>query len=210
MRPNNEGMQPMSRMIAITAGLAMLGLLGGTYAVTQMGGGASCAGSTAAGSAIGGPFELVDETGRTVTDTDVITEPTLIYFGYTFCPDVCPLDVARNAAAVDILAEQGISATPLFITIDPARDTVDVVRDYTDNFHPKMIGLTGSDAQIAAASQAYRTVYSRQDDDPEYYLMQHSTFTYLVLPDAGFVDFFRQVAPPEEVAARTACFAAAS
>jgi protein SCO1/2 len=179
--------------------------------VTQKGDTAEpCGGTTVAGGAIGGPFELVDETGRTVTDADVITEPTLIYFGYTFCPDVCPLDSARNAAAVDILAEQGISATPLFISIDPARDTVDVVREYTDNFHPKMIGLTGSDAQVAAASQAYRTVYSKQDDDPEYYLMQHSTFTYLVMPDVGFVDFFRLENSPEEVASRAACFVDAS
>lgn len=198
----------MPKTIPLIAGLASVGLLGAAYiAVQSRIDSAPCAGSTVAGAAIGGPFTLVDENGRTVTDADVITEPTLIYFGYTFCPDVCPLDVARNATAVDILAEQGISATPVFISIDPARDTVDVVRDYTENFHPKMIGLTGSDSQVAAASQAYRTVYSRQGDDPEYYLMQHSTFTYLVMPDAGFVDFFRQVASPEEVAARTACFA---
>jgi protein SCO1/2 len=136
----------------------------------------------------------------------VITEPTVVYFGYTFCPDVCPLDAARNAAAVDILAEQGISVTPVFITIDPARDTQDVVGEYTDNFHPKMIGLTGSDEQIAAVSRAYKTYYSKADDDPDYYLMQHSTFTYLVLPETGFVEFFRQPTPAEEVAEVTACF----
>jgi len=98
----------------------------------------------------------------------------------------------------------------VFITIDPARDTPEVVAEFTDNFHPDMIGLTGSDAQIAAASKAYRTFYARQDDDPEYYLMQHSTFSYLTMPETGFVEFFRQEDSPEKVADTVACFAAAS
>ncbi len=202
----------MSKVIAISASLAAVALVGGTFAITQMRAPSltDCGATAVAGGSIGGPFELIDETGQTVTDKDIITQPTLIYFGYTFCPDVCPLDVARNAAAVDILAERGINVTPVFITIDPARDTPEVVADYTDNFHPNMIGLTGSDEQIAAASKAYRTVYAKQDDDPEYYLMQHSTFSYLTMPDAGFVEFFRQVDGPEKVADIVACFAAAT
>ncbi len=201
----------MSRAIAISAGVVTVAVLGVTYvmAMTRFGATAAACGTTAVGGAdIGGPFELVSETGETVTDADMITEPTLVYFGYTFCPDVCPLDAARNAAAVDILAEQGISVTPLFITIDPARDTQEVVGEYTDNFHPKMIGLTGSDEQIAVVSRAYKTYYSKADDDPDYYLMQHSTFTYLVLPEIGFVEFFRQPTSAEEVAEVTACFVA--
>jgi protein SCO1/2 len=202
----------MSKIIAIGATVTLVAVVGGAFAVTQMMTHtlADCSTSAVGGDAIGGPFELIDETGRTVTDVDVITKPALIYFGYTFCPDVCPLDAARNAAAVDILAERGIDVTPVFITIDPARDTPQRVGEYTDYFHPDMIGLTGSDAQIAAASKAYRTFYSRQDDDPDYYLMQHSTFSYLTLPDIGFVEFFRQVDSPEKVADSIACFAAAS
>lgn len=202
----------MSKVIAISASLAAIALVGGTFAITKMRAPslADCGATAVAGGSIGGSFELIDETGQTVTDKDIITQPTLIYFGYTFCPDVCPLDVARNAAAVDILAERGIDLTPVFITIDPARDTPEVVADYTDNFHPKMIGLTGSDEQIAVASRAYRTVYAKQDDDPEYYLMQHSTFSYLAMPETGFVEFFRQVDSPEKVADIVACFAAAT
>ena len=79
---------------------------------------------------IGGPFELVSETGETVTDADIITAPTLIYFGYTFCPDVCPLDNARNAIAVEILEEQGRMVTPVFISIDPERDTPEVLQAF--------------------------------------------------------------------------------
>ena len=89
-----------------------------------------CGDTAVAGSAIGGPFELVSETGETVTDADVITKPTLVYFGYTFCPDVCPLDTARNAEAVDILTERGLSVTPVFISIDPERDTPKIVGEF--------------------------------------------------------------------------------
>ncbi len=163
-----------------------------------------------AGGDIGGPFTLVDATGATVTDRDVITTPTILYFGYTFCPDVCPLDAARNADAVALLEERGIAATPVFISIDPARDTPEVMGDYADAFHDRMIGLTGSEEQVAAASRAYRTSYGRQDGDSDYYLMNHSTFSYLVLPEAGFVDFVSRDEPAATVADRLQCFVEAA
>ncbi len=97
--------------------------------------------------------------GETVTDADVLTGPSLIYFGYTFCPDVCPLDTARNAEAIDILEERGQMVTPVFISIDPERDTPEVVGDFAVNLHERMIGLTGSPEQVAAASKAYKTYY---------------------------------------------------
>ena len=158
----------------------------------------------------GGPFTLVDKDGTTVTDADVITEPTLIYFGYTFCPDVCPIDMDRNARAVDILADQGISARPMFISVDPERDTPEYVGEYAAAFHERAIGLTGSVEQVAAASRAYKTFYQKQGDDPEYYLVQHTTFSYLTLPEHGFVEFYRQEASAEEVAESVACYSAAS
>lgn len=165
-----------------------------------------CGDTSVAGSAIGGPFELVSETGETVTDVDVITKPTLVYFGYTFCPDVCPLDSARNAQAAYILEEQGIDLGTVFISVDPPRDTVEVVRDYTDNFHENMIGLTGTPEQVKVASQAYKTYYRAQDDDPEFYLVDHSTQTYLMFPETGFATFFRRDNTPEQVAEISACF----
>ena len=168
----------------------------------------SCRGSSIAGGAgaIGGPFTLVNSDGQTVTDKDVITKPSLLYFGYTFCPDVCPLDNARNAEAVDILEEMGTEVVPVFISVDPERDTPEVLREFAEVMHPSMIGLTGSAEQIKAASQAYRTYYKKQDGDPQYYLVDHSTFTYLVLPKQGFVDFFRRETTPDEMAATVACF----
>ncbi len=204
----------MSKTYAIAAGAVVVALLGGTFLATQMNGSddvfAQCRASTAAAGAIGGPFELVDENGVTVTDQDVITEPTVIYFGYTFCPDVCPLDNMRNAQAVEILDDEGLEVTPVFITIDPERDTVDVVRDFTENFHDRMIGLTGSAEQVRAASQAYRTYYSKQESEDEYYLVDHTTMSYLVLPEHGFQEFYRRDVTPEQMAESVACFAQAA
>lgn len=206
----------MSKTAAFVAAGVVVVALGGTYLATVLlqpqgeEAFAQCRGGAVAGDAIGGPFQLINEDGQLVTDQDVITEPSILYFGYTFCPDVCPLDTMRNAHAVDVLAEDGISTTPIFITIDPARDTPEVVGLFADNFHDKMIGLTGSDEQVAAASRAYRTYYRRGTGDDEFYLMDHSTFSYIVLPEYGFVDFIRREDTPEDVAARVACFAAGS
>lgn len=203
----------MARFIVILAGVAVvvMGGIAATIAFRPDGADrfAQCRASQVAGGDIGGPFELVNAEGQTVTDADVITEPTLIYFGYTFCPDVCPLDTARNAAAVDILAERGVSATPVFVSIDPSRDTPEIVGQFAANLHPKMIGLTGSAEQVRAASQAYRTFYQVSGDlDDPYYLVDHSTMTYLVLPEDGFVEFFRRDTTPDQMADSVACFAA--
>ena len=156
---------------------------------------------------IGGPLSLIDETGQAVTDADMFTRPTLLYFGYTFCPDVCPLDNARNAEALDLLQARGYDVQAAFITIDPERDTPEALAEFTSYMHEDMTGYTGTPEQIKAASLAYKTYYAKQEDgDPEYYLMDHTTFTYLVLPDRGFVEFFRRDESPEEMAERVACF----
>jgi protein SCO1/2 len=168
---------------------------------------AGCRTGQVAGTAqIGGPFTLVNAQGQTVTEKEVITEPSLVYFGYTFCPDVCPLDNVRNAAAVDLLAERGIAVTPVFISVDPDRDTPEVVGEFAEVMHPKMIGLTGSPEQVKAASQAYKTYYRKQESDDNYYLVDHSVLTYLVFPEHGFVEFFRRDVTPEQMADQVACF----
>ena len=137
------------QFIALFAVAAVVGTLGGIWLATRGGDDADqfaqCRASTIAGGAgaIGGPFELVNAQGETVTDADVITEPSILYFGYTFCPDVCPLDVARNAVAVEVLEERGMSVTPVFISIDPKRDTPEVVGDFAANIHDM-----GCDARI--------------------------------------------------------------
>ncbi len=173
---------------------------------------AQCRSSTVAGGAgqIGGPFELINAQGETVTDADVITRPSILYFGYTFCPDVCPLDVARNAEAMDILREDGHDVGGVFISVDPARDTPEIVGEYAAIMHDEMLGLTGSEEQVQAASRAYRTYYSVRETGDEFYLVDHSTFSYLVMPDAGFVEFFRREASPQEIAERVSCFVEAA
>ena len=200
----------MRWIAAAAAALVLVLMMGGVWYWTRPGGDvfADCRSSAVAGGAgaIGGPFELVNAQGETVTDAEVFTEPSLVYFGYTFCPDVCPFDVSRNAEAVDLLAERGMSVTPVFISIDPERDTPEVVGDFAHNMHEKMIGLTGSPEQVQAASQAYRTYYKKQDSEDEFYLVDHSTFTYLVLPEHGFVEFFRRDVTPEQMAEKSACF----
>ena len=142
----------------------------------------------AAGADIGGPFTLIDQKGASVSDADVIDRPSLIYFGYTFCPDVCPVDVQVMADAVELLAERGIEVRPVFITIDPARDTVAELAVYAEAMHPEMIALTGTDEQIKKAADAYKVFYTREDaaDSAAEYLMQHSAFTYLMLPRYGY------------------------
>jgi len=204
-------------MIKVYAGAAvavLAGLLGGSaywvYSNQTGDAFAQCRGGQVGGGAIGGPFTLVNSAGETVTDKEVITKPSLVYFGYTFCPDVCPLDNARNAEAVDILEEMGLDVTPVFISIDPARDTPEVMGEYESIMHPKMIALTGSEEQVKAASLAYKTYYKKQDATDEYYLVDHSTFTYLMLPDVGFVDFFKRETTPDELAQTVSCFLGAS
>lgn len=205
----------MTRTFAFAAaGLVGVLLAGTGTAILLAGGGgddafAQCREGVVAGGAgsVGGPFSLVSETGAAVTDADVITEPTLVYFGYTFCPDVCPLDAVRNAEAVDILTEQGVATQPVFITVDPARDTPEVLAAFTDNIHERMIGLTGTQDQTHAAASAYRVYYqSHADGTDPYYLVDHTAFTYLVLPEHGFVDFFTRETTPVEMAERTACY----
>jgi protein SCO1/2 len=208
----------MTRLFAIAAAVVVVLGLGATYYMVTAGSGdadqfAQCRASNVAGGAaqIGGPFELVSETGETVTDTDVIDKPTLIYFGYTFCPDVCPMDAARNAEAVDLLEERGDMVKPVFISIDPKRDTPEVMAEFTDYLHPRMLGLTGSEEQVREASKAYRTVFQARDEgDDEFYLVDHSTMTYLSLPEHGFVEFFRRDVTAEQMADRVQCFIEAS
>jgi protein SCO1/2 len=210
----DAGVFAVTRFYAGAAAATVVALLAGSAAwvyLSQPGDSwADCRGGQVGGGAIGGPFTLVNGAGETVTDKQVISKPSLVYFGYTFCPDICPLDNQRNAEAVDILEEKGLEVTPVFISIDPARDTPDVMAEYAEAMHPRMIGLTGTEDQVKAASLAYKTYYKKQDSEDEYYLMDHSTFTYLMLPETGFVDFFKREVTADQMADRVACFLTAS
>ena len=195
----------MTKLAALLAGVGLLALVGGTALYTTLAKAQDCDASSAIGATIGGPFELVNARGETVTDTDVLTRPTLVYFGYTFCPDVCPFDVARNALAVDLLEDMGEDVGLVFISIDPERDTPDVLAKYVDDMHPKMTALSGSAEQVKAAASAYRVYYAKGEGEGEFYLMDHSTFTYLMLPGNELAAFFRREETAEGMAEKSAC-----
>jgi len=153
--------------------------------------------------AIGGPFSLVDQNGHTVTNDTLKGKPTLIYFGYTFCPDVCPTSLLLMETAIDKLGPDAAKKVNLvFITIDPERDTQKLIKDYVGNFGPTFIGLTGTPEQAAAAARVYRVYYQKvpgKDGAP--YLMDHSSIVYLLDRNGRFVTHFTHEAKAEAIAA---------
>ena len=154
------------------------------------------------GADIGGPFELTDQHGQRVSSDQLIDRPTLIYFGYTFCPDVCPVDTQKMAQAIDILDGQGIDVKPVFITVDPERDTPEALADYAAAVHPKMVALTGTPEEIKKAADAYKVYYQKVEtpDSAAGYLMNHTSYFYLMMPGKGLVALFRDNATPESLA----------
>ncbi|MDA8249700.1 MAG: SCO family protein [Rhodospirillales bacterium] len=138
---------------------------------------------------IGGPFALTDGAGHAVTDRDLRGRYLLVYFGYTFCPDVCPTTLTAVAGALDRLGKRAERLQPLFITVDPLRDTPRVVRDYAAAFSPRILGLTGTPEQIARVARAYRVYYARHrtGEGPDDYTMDHSSILYLMGPQGRFI-----------------------
>src|SRR5437870_2948585 len=127
---------------------------------------------------IGGPFALVDHTGATRTEQDFRGKLVLVYFGFTYCPDVCPTDLQAMGLAVDKLDGAADRVQPLFITVDPERDTVAHLAQYVPMFHPRFIGLTGTPAAIHAAAAAYRAYYAKVPLSEGDYTVDHSSFIY--------------------------------
>lgn len=137
-------------------------------------------------------FDLVDHTGSSMTDEDFKGRWQLVFFGFTFCPDICPTTLSTVTAVMEGLASDGDEIAPLFITVDPERDTPEVMADYVANFDPRIIGLTGRPEQIAAAAKAFRVYYNKavNADAPDDYSMDHSAFLYLMGPDGEYVTHF--------------------
>ena len=156
-----------------------------------------------AGPKIGGAFTLVNQDGKTVTDADFLGKYMLVYFGYTFCPDVCPTNLSAISAALDILGEDAAKITPVFVSVDHERDTTELLKEYVVHFHPTMVGLTGTPEQIREAARAYRVYYAKvveEGSDPDAYLMDHSAISYLMGPDGNFVAHFGHGTPGETMA----------
>ncbi|SFP84297.1 SCO family protein [Tranquillimonas alkanivorans] len=137
-------------------------------------------------------FSLVDHTGRAVTEEDYADRWQLVFFGFTYCPDICPTTLAYMGTVLDLLGEKADRVAPLFVTVDPERDTPEVLSDYVAAFHPRLTGLTGTEAQVAAAAEAFKVYYERLEDEsaPDGYLMAHSGHIYLMRPDGRFEAVF--------------------
>jgi protein SCO1 len=190
------GTRPPSYVYGVI-GLLIAVLLLGTGAFVWLSG----AGMTS--SLVGGPFSLQDGDGRQITDRDFRGRYMLVYFGYTFCPDVCPTTLNEMADALDRLGPKGGKLQPIFITIDPKRDSPAVVKQYAAAFSPRLIGLTGSPEQIAQVAKDYRVYYAehRTGPGPGDYTMDHSSIIYLMSPDGKFIAPIRADASGAEMAA---------
>jgi len=148
---------------------------------------------------IGGPFALIDHNGKPRTNEDFRGKIMLIYFGFTYCPDVCPTDLQNIGLALDELGEAAGKIQPLFITLDPARDTPEHLKDYVPMFHPRLIGLTGDAAAIHSAAAAYRAYYAQVPLKGDDYTVDHSSFIYLVGADGKYLGFFPPGTPPDRL-----------
>jgi protein SCO1/2 len=149
---------------------------------------------------IGGPFTLSDQTGRTADDTDFRGKLMLVYFGYTYCPDVCPTTLNRMMHAyAGLSAGQQAQIAPIFVTVDPERDTVSQMNQYVASFSPALIGLTGTPEQIAAVERGYH-VYARKSGSGVDYTMDHSSILYLMGKDGRFLRHFNGDATEQEIA----------
>jgi cytochrome oxidase Cu insertion factor (SCO1/SenC/PrrC family) len=140
---------------------------------------------------VGGPFQLVDHTGKKRTDADFRGKLLLVYFGYTYCPDICPADLLQISLALDRLGKGGDDVQPLFISVDPERDTTAVLAQYVSSFHPRLIGLTGTPGQIRAVANSYKAYYAKYTPpDGGVYLIDHTGFTYLMDRAGQYLGFF--------------------
>lgn len=159
-------------------------------------------GDQGAAAMIGGPFSMVDQEGRTVTEETLKGKWSLIYFGYTYCPDVCPTSLSVMTQALDIL-EPAVAAevVPVFVSVDPERDTVEQLALYHESFHPSFLMLTGTPEQVRQTAKAYRVYYRKaENDSATEYLMDHSSITYLMNPEGEYATHFGHDVTPEGMA----------
>jgi protein SCO1 len=150
--------------------------------------------------AIGGPFHLVDQDGRPVSDQDFRGKPLLVFFGYTHCPDVCPTTLFDVSEVLRRLGRDADRTAALFITVDPQRDTPATLKDYLSSFDPHLRGVTGSPEAIAAAAKAYRVYYKKVPTEGDDYTMDHTAIVYLMDKDGHFVAPFSLRRTPEAAA----------
>jgi len=195
----------MRLVLAIVAGLAVGTIAAITIIPQARQAIVSPSGPRTSGKAlIGGPFSLVDQNGTRVTEKDFRDRHMLVFFGFTSCPDICPAGLQLVAAALDKLGDKADRIVPVFISVDPERDTPEKLGEYVQNFDTRFVGLTGTPEEIAKAAKAYRVYYKKvpNADLPDDYAIDHTAIFYLMDPKGEFVTHFTPTTPLEEMAAR--------
>lgn len=176
--------------------LGAVAIVGGTLALLPR-----ASSPVASTTAIGGPFELVDQDGQAVTQETFLSQPTLVFFGFTHCPDICPTTLFEMSQLFEALGPDARKVTGLFITVDPERDTPASMKAYLGSFHPSIQGLSGTPAQIAAVIKAYRAYAKKVPTSDGDYTMDHTAIVYLMGKDGEFIAPFNLKRPPAEAAA---------
>ena len=163
----------------------------------------SKASRSAGKAAVGGPFALTNHLGERVTEKTFAGKYMLVYFGYTFCPDVCPTELQIISEAMELLGDDADKVTPVFITVDPERDKVEVMKDYVAVFDKRLVGLTGTPEEIKNTAKAYKVFYqAAKGEDPVNYLMDHSSITFLMDRNGQYAAHFSYNSKPEKMAER--------
>ena len=185
------------RLLTVILAGFLIGALVGVGALLLTRGVSGPSVETSGKALIGGPFTLTDQTGKTVTDQDFRGRYMLVFFGFTHCPDICPAELQVMSATLDDLGPKAAQVVPVFITLDPERDTQAVVGDYVKNFAPGFVGLTGSPEAIAEAAKAYRVAYSKFQEDKTTgdYSIEHSVLVYFMGSDGNYITHFAYGTP---------------
>jgi cytochrome oxidase Cu insertion factor (SCO1/SenC/PrrC family) len=184
----NNSLLPSRQKLIFACVMIVLALVMAAVGLSLNSGGPNSTGTAL----IGGPFTLVNQKGETVNEKTYAGQYTLVFFGFTSCKDVCPTELQVMTAALNELGAEADQVTPLFVTVDPDRDTVDVMKTYVSAFHPRLQGLTGSAAQVAGIAKAYHIFYAKVPNpaDPADYEMDHASIIYLMGPDGKFLKHF--------------------
>ena len=185
---------------AVLAGVVILGT--GAFLALGLRDNPRGVAGTALASAIGGPFQLVDQNRKTVTDADLKGKWSLIYFGYTHCPDACPTALNDISIALSELGPKRDAVRPVFITVDPERDTPESLKAYVTSFDAPILALTGTAEQVAQAAKGYRVYYAKHPEAGSDYSMDHSSVIYVMDPEGRFTASFTHESAPEQIAER--------
>jgi protein SCO1 len=202
-RPAKSAPGGSPRFVLVAAALAALVILGaGVFLALALRDNPRGAAGTMLASAIGGPFRLTDQDGKTVTDADLKGKWSLVYFGYTHCPDACPTALNDISIALEDLGTKRDAVRPVFITVDPERDTPDALKAYVTSFDAPILALTGTPEQVAQAAKGYRVYYAKHPEAGGEYSMDHSSVIYVMDPQGRFTASFTHESTPEQIAER--------